>query len=321
MRLANAFQLSCAVHTAARLELGRHLGTTAGAGKTVEELAELTGCRARDLDPLLGFLVHLEVIAEPEPGLFGATAVSERLHLVDNIAQGPEGLAAWSSLYQALRTGATPFETAHGVSFYQLLAERPEQAERWQQWNTYISSSLVSPIAASVPLTGDETVVDVGGGEGNLLAEILDRHPGCRGVLFELPPDGPVHPVLRQAPHRVVRGDAGESLPALGQVYLLCRVLLNCSDDAAVSLLEQCRRAMVPGNRLIVFETLRPEPGDPMRNALAASDLNLFALWGGGHRSRDELQSLFRQAGLPTALALPDTPQSLGGFEMRLPTA
>ena len=137
MRLSNAFQISCAVHTAARLELGSHLDAQ---GKTVDELAKLTGVHSRGLGALLGFLVQLEVVAELEPGLYRSTDLTDRLYLVDNIAQGPEGLAAWAGLEGALRTGQTPFEAVHGMPFYDYAALRPEQSHRWTEWNSHASS-------------------------------------------------------------------------------------------------------------------------------------------------------------------------------------
>ncbi len=316
MRLSNAFQISCAVHTAARLELGSHLDAQ---GKTVDELAKLTGVHSRGLGALLGFLVQLEVVAELEPGLYRSTDLTDRLYLVDNIAQGPEGLAAWAGLEGALRTGQTPFEAVHGMPFYDYAALRPEQSHRWNEWNSHASKALAPAIAAAIELAGDETLVDIGGGEGLVLGEILDLHPNCRGVLFELPSaTGNVHPLLQNEPHRVVRGNALEEIPSLGEVYLLCRVLVNCTDDAAERLLAQCARAMKAGQRLIVFEPLQPELGDPLRNAQAASDLNLFVLWGGGQRTRAELQELFRRAGLPAARELPKTSMGITGFEIHL---
>ncbi len=316
MRLANAFQVSCAMHAAARLELGKYLNPT---GSTVNDLAELTGTQARRLGALLGFLAQLEVVAELEPGIYGSTNLTDRLHLVDNIAQGPEGLAAWTGLEQALRTGRTPFEAVHGESFYDYAAKQSEQSRRWNAWNSNASKAMAPAMAAAVELQGDETVVDIGGGEGFVLAELLTLHPKCRGVLFELTSaTGHVHPILLEEPNQVVEGNALEGLPSLGNVYLLCRVLVNCDDEAAELLLSHCAQALRPGHRLMVFEPLLPEPGDPLRNAQAASDLNLFVLWGGGQRTRGELLDLFRRAGLPEARELPRTSVGITGFEMRL---
>jgi hypothetical protein len=42
-------------------------------------------------------------------------------------------------------------------------------------------------VAAAYDFSTFNTIVDVGGGTGNLLAAILTRNAGPRGVLFELP--------------------------------------------------------------------------------------------------------------------------------------
>lgn len=300
MRLANAFQLSRAVQVAARLDLGRLL---ADGARSVVDLARATGTDEGTLRRLLRFLAEIGVVREDGSGHFSSTPLSERLHLVDNIAQGEEAWAVWGALPEALRSGEPAFSRLHGAPFYEYAAAHPRQEAHWAEWNRLLGQTVFPHLVEGLGLSGTETVVDVGGGDGGLLAAVLARFPGSSGVLLDLP--GALRgagPVLERAGvgHRcrIVEGDAREGVPGGGDVYLLSRVLQNCDDAAATCILERCGAALGEEGRLLAVESLMPEPGDPRRRSLAGSDLNLFLLWGGGHRARDEMGSLFTAAGL-----------------------
>lgn len=300
-RLANAYQLSRAVQVAARLGLGKLLR---GGSRAAGDLAGATGTDEGMLVRLLRFLAELGIVEELDDGRYGPTPLSERLHLIDNIAQGDEAWAVWGALPDALRTGRSVFADVHGSPFYDYAARRPEQEANWNAWTAAMAGPLVPWIAEALELAGSETVVDVGGGEGALLAEILTRHPGCRGVLLDLPG------AVERAPAalagagvldrcEVVAGDAFEQVPRGGDVYVVSRVLMNLDDGGAARLLGRCREAMEGSGVLRVVEMLMPdEPGHPRRRFLAASDLHHLLVWGGGHRTRGELAELFRRSGL-----------------------
>ena len=299
LRLANAFQLSRAVQVAARLRLGRLLES---GPKPLEELARLTKSNERMLLRFLRFLAELGIVTEKEDG-FGPTPLSESLHLVDNIAQGEEAWGVWGALPEALRTGHSPFADVHGAEFYEYAALHPDQGDNWNKWNTVMGLRFFSAIVPALKLIGHETIVDVGGGEGSGLATILRQAPECRGVLLDLPQSiATAHKLFAQAGvserATLVEGDALDQVPAGGDVYLVSRVLQNLGDQQASRLLERCRQSLGRRSRLLIIEKILPEKGSPGRRSLAASDLNHFLLWGGGHRTRAEMEALLEHAGL-----------------------
>lgn len=302
-RLANAYQLSRAVQVAARLGLGRLL---AEAPRSAPDIAAATATDPAVLARLLRFLAEIGVVSELPGGHFAGTPLSERLHLVDNIAQGEEAWMAWGALPEALRSGRSVFSRVHGRSFYDYAADHPAQEGNWQEWNRRQAAALAPALAEGLRLRGGETVVDVGGGSGAVLAAILLRHPTSHGVLLDLPS------VVRRAPDvlrragvlercTLVAGDGLRDVPAGGDIYLLCRVLFNSDDAGAVRMLRHCRRAMRRGARLVVVEPLMPEPGEPQRGALAGADLHHFLLWGGALRSRAQMEALCTTGGLALA--------------------
>ena len=141
-------------------------------------------------------------------------------------------------------------------------------------------------------------VVDVGGGHGQLLSEILARNPHLSGVLFDLPSGvAAAHEgVGGDLPHtEIVAGDFFESVP-IGDVYVIKKVIHDWDDGRAVTILRNCRKAMQPDGKVLVAETLVP-PGDEP-NQIKGIDVVMLAVTGGLERTEAQYQNLFAAAGL-----------------------
>lgn len=311
-RLAGAYQLSRAVQVAARLGLG---GLLAGGPRTVADLARSTDTRPAALRRFLRFLADLRVVEERPDDTFGATPLSERLDQVDDLVSGDEAWSAWSALPDVLRTGRSAFPDLYGRSFFEHAAAHPEQARRWRAGGTATARRLAPAIAEALVLAGSEAVVDVGGGDGAVLAEVLRRHPACRGVLLDLPEAvATAADLLARAGVadrcRVVGADGFDGIPG-GDVVLLCRVLFNWSDEPARALLRRCREALTADGRLVVIEMLMPPPDQPRPPGFAAADLHHLLLWDGAYRTAEEMAALLASAGL--AVVAPPVPLARAG--------
>lgn len=311
-----------AVAVFAELGVADHLDDEA---RSAEELAAGLSLDANALGRLLRALATSGVVGEPEPGRFRATPESEMLR--DDHPSSLRAMARFGGgvlhrslarLAEGVRTGIPGFELAHGQPFYEWLADHPDEEELFQRSMTdtadmhYRMSGLLDAYA----WRGDETVVDVGGGEGALLAALLQRHPRMRGVLFDLPAV-----VTRAASAleaagvadrcEIVGGSFFERVPAGGDVYVLARVVFNWDDTDATNVLRRCRWAMPTHARLLVAEWLSPESA-----AVQATNVNdLSALLIGGRlRSPAQWAALLDAAGFgaPTVLA------SNGGGELSL---
>ena len=143
------------------------------------------------------------------------------------------------------------------------------------------------------------TIVDVGGGNGTLLAAILAAHPGAHGVLFDQPhvvagAGEVLAPVADRV--RTVGGSFFESVPEGGDAYLLKWIIHDWEDPEALQILRVCRAAMGPDATLLMIERdLGPPNAEPEAKF---SDLNMLVNPGGRERTRDEYAHLFEQAGL-----------------------
>lgn len=168
-----------------------------------------------------------------------------------------------------------------------------------------ITRSIAGAVARAIDPAGVQRVVDVGGGSGELLAQVLATHPSLRGVLFDLPHglDGAAA-VLEQAGVAArctrVAGSFFDGVPEGGDVYLLKSVLHNWDDARCVQILRRCRAALAPRGRVLAIERVVPDRiGTSARDrAVARSDLNMLVALSGRERRRSEFSALFEASDL-----------------------
>ena len=92
----------------------------------------------------------------------------------------------------------------------------------------------------------------------------------------------------------LISGDFFESVPDGADAYLLKAILHDWEDDAAITILQVCRRAIGPGGRLLVLERLIAPPNEAPDAKF--SDLNMMVSPGGRERTREEFAALFAAA-------------------------
>ncbi|MEI7029415.1 methyltransferase [Streptomyces pratensis] len=275
------------------------------------DLAAEAGADARAVRRLLRGLAAGGLFTEPEPGVFALTPTG-RLLCTDTVRSsrsaaimfGEEVHRSFGEITHTLRTGRPAFDALYGMPFYDYLDSQPETAA------VFTAAMGTAPVPAalnSVDLAGVDTLVDVGGGDGSLLAKVLPRHPGMRGALAELPE------ALEGARERLgalgladrvdfTAGSFFDPLPTGGDVYTLSRVLHNWNDERAVQILRRVREAMPAHGRLLVLERLdTPVPeGDELSPQAAQGrliDLLMLVMLEGWDRSKEEYRGLLEAAG------------------------
>ncbi|MEU6480357.1 methyltransferase [Streptomyces sp. NPDC047017] len=297
-----------AVAAAARLGLADHL---ADGPLSVTRLADLADADAGALARLAETLVALGVLRDTGDGRVECTETGELLrsgtaHSVRHYVtmMGSAWLTGgWPGLTDSVRSGAPAFESAQGMPYYAYVRRHPEAEEILQQGLSDISRHEADAFGAAVDVSGHATVADIGGGRGSLLAELLRRSPGTRGVLFDLPE------VVRHAGRelagplrarvRVVAGDfLTDPLPA-ADLYVLKRVLMDQDDARALTLLGNVRAAAVPGARVLIADP----PADTRYGRLL--DLHMLNIHGSGLRSAAQLSALLEKAGFRAVRQLP----------------
>jgi hypothetical protein len=268
----------------------------AGGTQRVEELAGDANMDA--VHRVLRALASDGVFEEVEPGLFRNTPASELLRTNGDQAWhefalqfGAEWYEAFARFPDAVATGEPTFPLVFGADFETWMRAHPDQLA---VFNRSMAAGATARIARVADLAwNDETVVDVGGGTGGMLVELVRRHPELRGVLFDLAEV--VEGV--EAPDRVdvVAGDFLDGVPP-GDAYLVSRILHGLDDEEARRVLANIRAAARPGARVLLIESVIPLGNEPHGSKWL--DLLMLVLGGGRERTEEDWRGLLAPAGL-----------------------
>ncbi|MER6774786.1 methyltransferase [Streptomyces bacillaris] len=278
----------------------------AGGPASVESLARDSGADADALNRVMRVLAAEGIFAEGPTGVFGLEPMGKLLCTstagsLSNFADlmGGQSYQAWSEAIYSVRTGKPAFDHVFGQPHFDWLAENPEAAADFNRAQAGLVSLRMAPLLEH-DWSGVGTVVDVGGGNGALLAALLSRHEHLRGVLFDLPHVvGEADPVLREADVLTrcerVGGNFFGALPGGGDVYALAQILHDWGTEDAVSILRNCRAAMPAGGRILILEQVIPEDSQPHPAKLL--DLHMLVLLGGRERTESDWHDLLAQSG------------------------
>jgi hypothetical protein len=264
--------------------------------RPVDDLARETGADPDALHRVLRALASDGVFAEEEQGVFRNTEASEALRRGggwDDFAHLFGGV--WHRAAGELdATSSDPsFPRIFGIDFWSWLARNPSERAAFDRAMVEGTDRRVERLAA-VDWDGDETVVDVGGGNGSLLIELLRRQTGLRGVVFDLPETTRDEAALGDR-CTFVAGDFFERVPP-GDVYILATILHDWDDEHAAAILSTIRAAEpASGTRLLVLESV-VQPGNEPDGAKWL-DLLMLALFGGRERDEAQWRTLLADAG------------------------
>jgi SAM-dependent methyltransferase len=311
-RLATSYQITQAISVAVELGIADRLSD---GPKTLDELAHATSANAATLRLLMYALSSIDIFAETADGRFMLTPLASYLRSDTPysqrgwaLSQAQIGYRAWAELLHTVTSGQPAFEHVFGARYYDYMAQHPEAAAEWDHSMDQTARDWLGALTASYDFASIQTIVDVGGGHGAALANILKDIPTMRGILFDLP-----HVVagagslLAEAGVaercEVIGGDMFAEVPGGGDAYLISRVLFNWDDQHARMLLQSCRRAMAPSAKLLVIDIVDADTDKP--KVAAFGDLNLLLLFGGRQRTESEFSALFDSAGFTITRILP----------------
>jgi hypothetical protein len=311
--LLMGFRVSQAIHVAATLGLADLL---AFGPKNIGELAEATDTHPPALYRLMRALASAGIFREDDHRRFELTPVGELLRSdvagthapMAQLVGRPNYWQAWGDLLHAVRSGETAFNHMHGAGVWEYRASRAQEGEVFDRAMSARTEQLADAVLQACDFRRFAHIVDVGGGDGTLLAKILAAHPRIRGTLFDQPQtiaraESSLASLGLSTRCQAVGGNFFVSVPEGGDAYLLKWILHDWDDAAAVDILRACRRATKRGCRLLVFERLIGLPNTASEEKFA--DLNMLVMNGGRERTRDEIAALFDESGFRLVAVTP----------------
>jgi hypothetical protein len=305
-----------AIYVAAKLGLADLVGE----GLCADELAKLTSSDPGALYRILRFLATIGVFAEDGNGYFTPTALSDclRRDSPDSLNDfalfiGELAYPAFAEALYAVGNGTPPFDHVFGEPLFEYLTTNPTARKQFNRAMADAARLRTLPLLA-YDWDDIRSVVDVGGGNGAVLIEVMQSNPHLQGTIFDQPELAPEAAALINDAGvadrcRFVGGDFFDTVPSGADVYLLSAVLHDWDDDRAQSILEACRKAMSPSSRLLLVEYVLPSGNVPHPGKV--TDMIMLALNAGHERSEPEWRALLGRSDLDLSRIHPSERVSL----------
>jgi hypothetical protein len=314
LNLITGYWVSRLIYVAAKLKIADLLKS---GPRTADELAAAAGVRAPALYRVLRALASVGIFAETKNSCFKLTPLASTLRTDGSASMRDFALMilskhvwdSWEPLLDGIKTDQMVYAKVHSMPIFEYLEKHPEDLKTFGESMTSLSADQDPAVAAAYKFSGVETLVDVGGGHGHLLASILKANPKLKGVLFDLPSviEGAkkdVHVTTKGIMQRCALegGNFFESVPKDCDAYIMKSVVHDWSDEDVVKMLSNCRSAMKDNGRVLVVENVIPPGNQPGWGKLV--DIQMLII-GGRERTKAEFAALFAQAGLKVKRIVP----------------
>lgn len=310
--LIRGFQVSRMLRLVADLGLADKIPKDGS--RNVSDLA--TACSVL-ATPLLRVLRALAAFGVFRIGADGRVAHSPRsmllrtdepnsLHFGARFWTAPGSWKAWGVLDAAL-AGNIPHQAAWNMGRFQYLREHPDEARSFDAFMANFPDRRHQTLAASFDFSEAKLIIDIGGGNGEALRQILLRFPGPRGLVFDRDDVVAAIPPEARSDGRIdiQAGSFFDLIPEGADIYLLVRVLHDWSDDDCIRILRNCRAAMTRSARLLIVEQiLEPDPalGRPSGYLV---DMQMMAMFGTAReRTEFEFGELLQTSGFAPERAI-----------------
>jgi hypothetical protein len=284
--------------------------------RTAKDLAGEYGMRHRELYRFLRALAGLGLLASAGGDSFRLTSLGAALKTGAPGAARSAVIAlvgdmvkpAWKDFDHGLTTGDPGFEKAHGQSLFEYLQKNPGMATFFSETMVGFHGREPPAVAEAYDFSGIGSLVDVGGASGNMLGHVLSRHPGVKGVLYDLPhvvADAPALLASHGVADRVTieGGSFFDSVPKGHDAYLLSHIIHDWDDGENATILKNVREAMNPDGKLLIVEMVLPEGDAPHMGKML--DMMMMLVPGGEERTAAEYAELLEPNGFRVTRVVP----------------
>jgi O-methyltransferase domain len=225
------------------------------------------------------------------------------------MANRPWTIGAWTNLERSVRTGISAFEEAYGMSVFDHLTQHAMEMQIVAQAMGSFSAQIGAAVADAYDFSEIQTLADIGGSHGMVLALILARNPAMRGILFDLPDviEGSSDFLKSCGLHQRIElkgGNFFESVPEGADAYLLKHVLHDWSDENCLRILKNIHAAAKPATKVLLVEFILNDSDEPQ--FAKVSDLEMLVISPDGReRTRADWQNLLRAGGFQITSTIP----------------
>ena len=306
LRAREGFILHQTLYAAATLGIADHLDS---AWRSAADLAAQLKVHENALYRALRLLASQGIFEENETRSFRNNQVSNFLRTGVPGSLRPLFLYWGSDFYypcfgevlHCIETGESSRTMLSGTDGFEHLRQNPEQARLFDDAMTTMSELVAPSIAGAYDFGAWESLIDVGGGNGILLSQILRAYRGLRGVLADQQ-----HVLARARERKYLDGDLEgrvsmepcnffEQIPGGCRAYLMKNVIHDWDDEQARIILANCRKAIPDNGVLLLAEWDLAAENVPSNGKFI--DLVMLVLTGGRERSTDEYRKLLASAG------------------------
>jgi len=291
--------------------------------QTVAELAITTKTHESSLYRVLRALAGAGIFAETAARTFELTPLAAVLrsdvpNSIRNFAilMGEGWLwRNYGELMHSVTTGGPAHNHVHGMGSFEFFTKNAGAGAVFNRAMTSLSQAVVPAIIASYDFSAVRKLVDIGGGHGLLLAEILKANPHMQGVLFDLPSviEGAGALLEKEGVRSRVElasGDFFKAVPTGADAYVMKHIIHDWDDERSISILQSINMAMNQSGKVLIIEIVVPEGNEP--SPAKAMDLQMLIMESGKERTKEEYRSLLEAAGLRLTRIVPtQSPYSL----------
>jgi hypothetical protein len=286
--------------------------------KPVSELAAATHASDDALYRMLRTLSSYGIFTESSGRRFSLTSAGR--YLRSDVADSLRGYMRWvtnsflfrnyADLMHSAQTGQPAVDHLFGKSLFGHLQTSPELSQIFNDAMTSFSQMVSAALLQAYDFSGIKVIADLGGGQGALLAAILQKYSAMRGLLLEQ------EYVLAGARKRFLESGLAErcgtmavdffqNVPTGADAYLMKSIIHDWDDQRASIILKNCREALrnVQSGRLILVEAIIPQGSEPHMSKL--TDMQMLILAGGRERTQEEFRQLLAHSGFRMTAVLP----------------
>ena len=290
--------------------------------KSAEELAAKVGANPDALYRLMRATACVGILSEGTDGKFSQTPRSEvlcsdsqpSLRHIAIMNTDEWHMRGWAMVDYCVRTGKQALEQVYGMPLFDYLQKNPEPAETFHRAMSSMSSAEGPAIVAAYDFAGIGSIMDVAGGHGLLLAQILEKHPQLKGTLYDMPQviegarKGPLQPMMNRC--TLTPGNMFESVPSGVDAYMMKHIIHDWTDELSLKILKACRAGVNSGGRLLVIDCVVPQGNDFSPGKVM--DIEMLIFPGGHERTEKQFRKLFEDAGWRVSRIVPtDSPVSI----------